>query len=65
MVGSIFSPEVLIILIVVVGLLLGAKRIPQMARSLGSAKNEFEKGLKDGDKGEADTSASSAEPKQD
>ena len=50
MVGSIFSPEVIGILIVVVGLLLGAKRIPQMARSLGSAKNEFEKGLKDGDK---------------
>jgi sec-independent protein translocase protein TatA len=66
MVGSIFSPEVLIILIVVVGLLLGAKRIPQMARSLGSAKNEFEKGLKDGDKGENDASSpASSEPKQD
>ena len=66
MVGSIFSPEVLIILIVVVGLLLGAKRIPQMARSLGSAKNEFEKGLKDGDTGETDASSpASSEPKQD
>lgn len=66
MVGSIFSPEVLIILIVVVGLLLGAKRIPQMARSLGSAKNEFEKGLKDGDKGETDASSqATSEPKQD
>ena len=66
MVGSIFSPEVLIILIVVIGLLLGAKRIPQMARSLGSAKNEFEKGLKDGDKGETDASPqASSEPKQD
>ncbi|MEI7478843.1 MAG: twin-arginine translocase TatA/TatE family subunit [Actinomycetes bacterium] len=66
MVGSIFSPEVLIILIVVIGLLLGAKRIPQMARSLGSAKREFEKGLKDGDKGEPDAaSQASTEPKQD
>lgn len=66
MVGSIFSPEVLIILIVVIGLLLGAKRIPQMARSLGSAKSEFEKGLKDGDQGANDTSSqASTEPKQD
>ena len=66
MVGSIFSPEVLIILIVVIGLLLGAKRIPQMARSLGSAKSEFEKGLKEGEKPETDTSSqASAEPKQD
>jgi sec-independent protein translocase protein TatA len=66
MVGSIFSPDVLIILIVVIGLLLGAKRIPQMARSLGSAKNEFEKGLKDSDKGETDASSqASTEPKQD
>jgi sec-independent protein translocase protein TatA len=66
MVGSIFSPEVLIILIVVIGLLLGAKRIPQMARSLGSAKSEFEKGLKEGENGKDDgTSQAAAEPKQD
>jgi sec-independent protein translocase protein TatA len=60
------TPEIAGILILVVGLLIGAKRIPQMARSLGSAKSEFEKGLKDGDKGETDASSqASSEPKQD
>ncbi|MEI6700594.1 MAG: twin-arginine translocase TatA/TatE family subunit [Actinomycetota bacterium] len=49
MVATIFSPEILVILIVVVALLVGAKRIPQMARSLGSAKSEFEKGIKEGE----------------
>ncbi len=51
MVATIFSPEILGILIVVVALLVGAKRIPQMARSLGSAKSEFEKGIKEGEAG--------------
>lgn len=37
--------------VVVVGILaivLGASRLPKIARSVGQAKGEFEKGLKDG-----------------
>jgi TatA/E family protein of Tat protein translocase len=34
-----------IVLIAVVALLFGGTAIPKLARSLGSAKNEFEKGL--------------------
>ena len=36
--------ELLIILVIVL-ILFGANRLPELARSLGSAKSEFEKGL--------------------
>ena len=70
-VAEIFSPDILIV-IVVIGLLFGAAKLPKLARSLGSAKGEFEKGLKDGaDAAAADdakpeaksTEAKSTEPK--
>jgi sec-independent protein translocase protein TatA len=46
------GPELLIIAIVVLVLFGGAK-LPELARSLGKAKGEFKKGLEEGDK--ADT----------
>lgn len=39
-------PELLIILVIVL-LLFGTKKLPELARSLGSAKKEFEKGIHD------------------
>ncbi|MDP9343680.1 MAG: twin-arginine translocase TatA/TatE family subunit [Actinomycetota bacterium] len=39
--------EILIILAAVL-LLFGAKRLPEIARSLGRSSNEFKKGLKEG-----------------
>lgn len=39
----------LLIVIAVVALLFGGAKLPKLARSLGSAKGEFEKGLRDGD----------------
>jgi sec-independent protein translocase protein TatA len=41
------APELLIILLVVL-LLFGGAKLPQLARSLGRAQGEFRKGLKDG-----------------
>jgi sec-independent protein translocase protein TatA len=41
-------PELLIILGIVV-LVFGASRLPQLARSLGKAKTEFQKGISEGD----------------
>ena len=41
-------PELLIILIVVL-LLFGAARLPKLARSLGEARREFDKGLSGSD----------------
>jgi sec-independent protein translocase protein TatA len=42
--GEIVGWEFLLV-IAVVALLFGSSRLPQLARSLGSAKKEFEKGL--------------------
>jgi sec-independent protein translocase protein TatA len=46
-------PELLLIAGVVV-LLFGAKKLPEFARSLGKAKNEFKRGLEEGDKEKAE-----------
>jgi sec-independent protein translocase protein TatA len=40
------DPIVIILILAVVILLFGASRIPQLARSLGQARREFEKGSK-------------------
>ncbi|MDE3064792.1 MAG: twin-arginine translocase TatA/TatE family subunit [Acidobacteriota bacterium] len=45
-VGEIFGPDLLIVVIVVAVLVFGGSAIPKLARNLGSAKTEFEKGLK-------------------
>jgi Sec-independent protein translocase protein TatA len=50
-----------IAIIVVAVLLFGGAAIPKLARNLGSAKSEFEKGLKTGkEKGSTDDGATSA-----
>ena len=45
--AEIFGPDLLIV-IAIVALLFGTTRLPKLARSLGSAKSEFEAGLRDG-----------------
>ena len=42
------GPLELIIILVVILLLFGAKRLPEMARSLGRSSREFKKGMKEG-----------------
>ena len=54
------GPFQLIICIVVIGLLFGSKKIPELARSLGKAKGEFKKGLAEGEKAEAEAEAKPA-----
>jgi sec-independent protein translocase protein TatA len=49
------GPGELLVILAVVLLLFGAKRLPEMARSLGRSSREFKKGLRDGqDEDEAD-----------
>ena len=55
MLADIFGPDLLIVVIVLVVLLFGGAAIPKLARNLGSAKNEFEKGLDEGKKGVGQT----------
>ena len=49
MLPTVHGPELIIILVIIL-LLFGAKRIPELARSLGRGKREFHKGAsEDGD----------------
>ncbi len=50
--AEIFGPDLLIVVIVIAVVIFGGAAIPKLARSLGSAKTEFEKGLKTGNDGE-------------
>jgi len=62
MFAEIFSPDILIVL-GIVAVLFGGSKLPQLARSLGSAKGEFEKGLKEGEKAKHDDKDKPAEVK--
>ena len=55
--AEIASVEVILILVAVGLIVFGSAKIPKIARGLGSAKNEFERGIKEGD-----ASASLADP---
>jgi len=55
MLAEIFGVDGIIVLAVVLVVLFGGAAIPKLARNLGSAKNEFEKGLKDAKPGDATT----------
>ena len=46
------GPEMLIVLAVVL-LMFGAKKVPELARSLGKAQKEFKEGLSDSSKPDA------------
>lgn len=53
---NIGGPEILIVLVVVL-LLFGAKKLPDLARSVGASAREFKKGVEDG----VDTDSKSTE----
>ena len=43
------GPWQIVICLIVIGLLFGGKKIPELARSIGKAKGEFKKGLAEGE----------------
>lgn len=57
------GPWQIVICILVIAVLFGGKKIPELARALGKAKGEFSKGLKEGEK-EDDEIPAKEEPKQ-
>jgi TatA/E family protein of Tat protein translocase len=61
--GEIFGPDLLIVVIIIVAVLFGGAAIPKLARNLGSAKSEFEKGLKDSKAKTADKDAAATDAK--
>jgi len=48
MLRNIGGPEILIVLVVVL-LLFGAKKLPELARSIGASAKEFKKGAEEGE----------------
>jgi len=56
------APDVIVIVVIVVALIFGSSKIPKIARGLGSAKTEFEKGLKEGQSSSASTEESTDKP---
>ena len=58
--GRLGAPELIVILIVLI-LLFGAKKLPDLARSIGSSAKEFRKGIEEGIEDE-DEEAADAEP---
>ncbi len=53
--------ELLIILLIVV-LIFGARKLPDLARSLGASAKEFRKGVEQGSETEPDAQASDTQP---
>ena len=45
--AEIFGPDLLIVVLIGVVVLFGGAAIPKLARNLGSAKKEFERGTRD------------------
>ena len=60
--GEIFGPDLLIVIIIIAIVIFGGAAIPKLARSLGSAKSEFEKGIKSGASETSDTPSGEAAP---
>ena len=54
--AEIIGPDLLIIL-AIVALLFGSSQLPKLARSLGKAKSEFEKGIRGGEASNSDPPA--------
>jgi sec-independent protein translocase protein TatA len=59
--GNFGGPDVLIILLIVL-ILFGAKKLPDLARSLGQSMNEFKKAREDIDRELQDAGKSSSAP---
>lgn len=66
LIAELFGGDLVIVVIVLAVVLFGGAAIPKLARSLGSAKTEFEKGAKEGSKAaESDISGNSPDPSPD
>lgn len=63
--AEILGPDGLIVIaVVLVVMLFGASKVPQLARSLGGASHEFKKGLAEGDSGVGEGSAATVSKSQ-
>jgi len=49
------KPQELLIILVILLVLFGGAKLPQLARNIGRAQKEFKTGLDEGQKGDVDT----------
>jgi sec-independent protein translocase protein TatA len=61
MLADVFGLDAVWAIVIIAILLFGGAAIPKLARSLGSAKTQFEKGLDEGKKAGADTTSAAAD----
>ena len=52
----------MVVVLAIIALLFGGSKLPKLARSLGSAKGEFERGLREGSGAADSEAASDADP---
>jgi sec-independent protein translocase protein TatA len=58
LVAEVFGVDgIVVIVVIAIVLLFGGTALPKLARGLGSARKEFERGMKHGDVRDADTGA--------
>jgi sec-independent protein translocase protein TatA len=60
MLAELFGADLIWVIVIVAILLVGGTQIPKLARSLGSAKNQFEQGMKEGQAESAASNGTSA-----
>ncbi len=61
--ANLLGPDALIVIVaIVLVMLFGARKLPQLARGLGSASHEFRKGLEHGDPDEKAISTPKDQP---
>jgi sec-independent protein translocase protein TatA len=61
MLADVFGLDAVWAIVIIAILLFGGAAIPKLARSLGSAKTQFEKGLDEGKKAGSDTTSAAAD----
>lgn len=49
MVADIFGPDALVVAAIAAAVLFGAQRLPELARSVGRARAEFQRGIREGE----------------
>jgi len=62
-IGELLGPDLIIVVVVVAVLVFGGSAIPKFAKNLGSAKSEFEKGLKEAKEADNTKATDAAETK--